>query len=73
MPRESRNRRDQLLEDAHNAWLETVRSSGLPLYLSELYSFSPLSIPLSMEGENTPRLEEVEKTPADGDNQDLPF
>lgn len=72
MARQSRNTRDQLLEDAHNRWLTEIETSELPLYLAELYSFSPLSIPL-YEGEDTPRLEEVEETPANGDNQDLPF
>jgi hypothetical protein len=72
MARQSRILRDDLLEEAHNTWLEQVADSGLPLYLTELYSFSPLCIPLSID-ENTPRLEEVEKTPDIGDNQDLPF
>jgi len=72
MCRTSRIIRDDLLEKSHNRWLQEVQDSGLPLYLADLYSFSPLSVSLSIGNEH-PRLEEVEETPANGDNQDLPF
>jgi len=72
MPNFSRMDHDELLEEAHNRWLEEVEASGLPQYLHELYSFNPLCISFPIE-EESPDSEEVEKTPDTSTNQDLPF
>jgi hypothetical protein len=35
---------DDILEELHNEWLSSIDESGIPLYISSLYSFSPLSL-----------------------------
>lgn len=45
MIRPSRQKRDEILEELHNQYLDDIRSSGLPLYLAlDIYGYTPLSV-----------------------------
>jgi hypothetical protein len=70
MIRKSRQTRDELLEEQHQRWLETIRDSELPVSLaSSIYSFSPLSVEVGQ----TPPPGREKKSPADDHSDDLPF
>jgi len=59
---------DELLEEAHNAYLEEVTESGIPLWICDLYGHSPYSfIPLPINDNNHSLQEE------DNIHPDLPF
>ena len=60
---------DELLEDAHNDYINQVTESGLPLWVADMYShsiYSSINLPVSEEEKNNLPAEDKHKP-------DLPF
>jgi hypothetical protein len=63
MIRKSRQKRDKILEDLHNQYINDPNNSGFTESITSMYGYSPLCVSLSQE-RDTPALDHNKKQAA---------